>query len=108
MIERYTTPDMGRIWSDQNKYATWQKVEITVTEVLCDMGIVPKDAVKVINENWDEVLEAILEIKNISLTLNQNTNIVRIHKKEVIEAQEAYNAKRKAELRKSIEFSKFY
>jgi len=62
--------------------------------------------VKVINENWDEVLEAILEIKNISLTLNQNTNIVRIHKKEVIEAQEAYNAKRKAELRKSIEFSK--
>ena len=62
--------------------------------------------VKVINENWDEVLEAILEIKNIGLTLNQNTNIVRIHKKEVIEAQEAYNAKRKAELRKSIEFSK--
>ena len=62
--------------------------------------------VKVINENWDEVLEAILEIKNIGLTLNQNTKIVRIHKKEVIEAQEAYNAKRKAELRKSIEFSK--
>ena len=62
--------------------------------------------VKVINEKWDEVLEAILEIKNIGLTLNQNTNIVRIHKKEVIEAQEAYNTKRKAELRKSIEFSK--
>ena len=61
--------------------------------------------IKVINENWDEVLEAILEIKNIGLTLNQNTNIVRIHKKEVIEAQEIYNAKRKAELRKSIEFS---
>ena len=62
--------------------------------------------VKIINENWDEVLEAILEIKNIGLTLNENTNIVRIHKKEVIEAQEAYSAKRKAELRKSIEFSK--
>jgi len=62
--------------------------------------------VRVINENWDEVLEAILEIKNIGLTLNQNTNIVRIHKKEVIEAQEEYNRKRKAELRKSIEFSK--
>ena len=25
MIERYTTPDMGQIWSDYNKYATWQK-----------------------------------------------------------------------------------
>ena len=33
--------------------------------------------VKVIQENWDEVLAAILEIKDIGLTLNQNTNIVR-------------------------------
>jgi len=63
MIERYTTPDMGRIWSDQNKYATWQKVEITVTEVLCDMGIVPKEAVKVINEKATFSVNRINEIE---------------------------------------------
>ena len=34
MIERYTTPEMAKIWSDENKYETWKKVEIIVTEVL--------------------------------------------------------------------------
>ncbi len=63
MIERYTTPDMGRIWSDHNKYATWQKVEITVTEVLSDMGMVPKEAVKVINEKAAFSVERINEIE---------------------------------------------
>ena len=63
MIERYTTPDMGRIWSDQNKYATWQKVEITVTEVLSDMGFVPKEAVKVINEKATFSVDRINEIE---------------------------------------------
>ena len=50
MIDRYTTPEMTRIWSEQNKFETWKKVEITVTEVLSDRGEVPKEAVKVINE----------------------------------------------------------
>ena len=63
MIERYTTLDMGRIWSDQNKYATWQKVEITVTEVLSDMGLVPKEAVKVINEKAAFSVDRINEIE---------------------------------------------
>ena len=63
MIERYTTPDMGRIWSDQNKYATWQKVEITVTEVLSDMGVVPKGVVKVINEKASFSVDRINEIE---------------------------------------------
>jgi len=63
MIDRYTTPEMGHIWSDQNKYKTWQDVEITVTEVLCDMGKVPKDAVKVIKEKASFSVERILEIE---------------------------------------------
>ena len=63
MIERYTTTDMGRIWSDHNKYETWKKVEITVTEVLSDMGVVPKEAVKVINEKATFSVERINEIE---------------------------------------------
>ena len=50
MIERYTTPEMARIWSDENKYVIWKEVEITVTEVLSDRGEVPKEAVKVIKD----------------------------------------------------------
>ena len=48
MIDRYTTKEMGRIWSDDNKYATWLKVEIAVSEVLSDMGKVPKASIDVI------------------------------------------------------------
>ena len=63
MIERYTTPEMAKIWSDENKYETWKKVEITVTEVLSDRGDVPKEAVKVINEKATFSVERILEIE---------------------------------------------
>jgi len=61
---------------------------------------------RILNENWDSVLEAILEIKNIALTLNPSTNIVRIHSKEVLTSQEEYKRKRKAEVRLSMELSK--
>ncbi len=63
MIDRYTTPEMARIWSEENKFQTWQKVEITVTEVLSDRGEVPKEAVKVINEKAAFSVERILEIE---------------------------------------------
>jgi len=53
MIERYATPDMSRIWSDQNKYETWKNVEIAVLEVLTDMGKVPKESLDVIKEKAD-------------------------------------------------------
>ena len=63
MIDRYTTPEMAKIWSDENKYETWKKVEITVTEVLSDRGNIPKEAVKVINEKAAFSVERILEIE---------------------------------------------
>ncbi|MDP6570421.1 MAG: adenylosuccinate lyase [Candidatus Marinimicrobia bacterium] len=63
MIDRYTTPEMARIWSEENKFQTWQKVEITVTEVLSDRGEVPEEAVKVINEKAAFSVERILEIE---------------------------------------------
>ena len=66
MIDRYTTPEMSQIWSEQNKFETWKKVEITVTEVLSDRGEVPKEAVKVINEKAAFTVERILEIEKVT------------------------------------------
>ena len=63
MIDRYTTPEMAKIWSDENKYETWKKVEITVTEVLSERGDIPKEAVKVIKEKAAFSVERILEIE---------------------------------------------
>ncbi len=63
MIERYTTPEMGNIWSDQNKFEVWKTVEIAVTEVLTDRGAVPREALVVIKEKAEFSVERILEIE---------------------------------------------
>lgn len=45
MISRYTRPEMGAIWTDENKYRTWLKVEIAVCEAQAELGYVPQEAV---------------------------------------------------------------
>ena len=65
MISRYTTPEMKRIWSEENKFETWKKVEITVTEVLSERGEVPKQAVRIIKKNATFSIDRILEIEQV-------------------------------------------
>jgi adenylosuccinate lyase len=45
MIERYTLPEMGRIWSEQNKLDTWLRFEILACEAMAELGDVPREAV---------------------------------------------------------------
>jgi len=63
MIERYTTKEMGRIWSDENKYSTWLKVEIAVTEVLCEDKIVPSEDLQIIKQKAKFSVDRVLEIE---------------------------------------------
>jgi adenylosuccinate lyase len=44
MIERYTRPQMGRVWSEQNKFDKWLKVELAVCEAWAERGVIPADA----------------------------------------------------------------
>src|ERR1700680_4054996 len=62
-IPRYTRPDMGRIWSDENRFRTWLTVEVAATETLADAGMVPKDAAKAIRKRADFDLQRIHEIE---------------------------------------------
>ena len=48
MIPRYSRPEMARLWSDENRFATWLEVEIAATEVLVGRGTVPKEALAAI------------------------------------------------------------
>ncbi len=50
MIERYTRPDMGRIWSEETKYATWLRVELAVCEAYGRRGRIPPEALARIRE----------------------------------------------------------
>jgi adenylosuccinate lyase len=63
VIPRYTRPDMGRIWSEENRFRTWLAVEVAATQTLAQAGLVPKDAAKAIQERADFRVERIQEIE---------------------------------------------
>jgi adenylosuccinate lyase len=44
MIERYSRPEMARLWSQDAKYDAWLKVELAVCEVYAKRGVIPADA----------------------------------------------------------------
>ncbi len=63
MIPRYTRPEMGRIWSDQNRFQTWLDVEVAATETLAEAGMVPPEAAKAIREKGGFDLDRINQIE---------------------------------------------
>jgi adenylosuccinate lyase len=63
MIERYTRPEMGAIWTSQNKFQKWLDVEIAVCEVHAAMGTIPADAVDTIKKRASFSVERIEEIE---------------------------------------------
>src|SRR5580698_3519210 len=51
MIARYTRPEMGRIFSDENRFAQWLEVELAASEALAEIGDVPKEAAAALREH---------------------------------------------------------
>jgi len=81
MIERYTLPEMGAIWSPQNKFQKWLDVEIAVCEVHAEDGTIPNDALEQIKSKAAFTVERINEIEKttdhdvIAFTTNLAENI---------------------------------
>ncbi|MGE5405489.1 MAG: adenylosuccinate lyase [Candidatus Saccharibacteria bacterium] len=44
MIERYTLPEMGRIWSEENKLRNWMQIEVLACEAWANLGVIPLEA----------------------------------------------------------------
>jgi adenylosuccinate lyase len=66
MIPRYTSPEMGRIWSDQRKYDTWLQVELAAVDAMARAGIVPADAAREIRERAGFDIERIEQIEQVT------------------------------------------
>ncbi len=81
MIERYTLPEMGAIWSLQNKFQKWLDVEIAVCEVHAEDRIIPQDALEQIKSKAAFTVERVNEIEKttdhdvIAFTTNLAENI---------------------------------
>ena len=63
MIPRYTRPEMGRIWSDQNKFQQWLEVELAASEALAELGVVPAEAARLLRAHAGFDVARILEIE---------------------------------------------
>lgn len=81
MIERYTLPEMGAVWSLGNKFQKWLDVEIAVCEVHAEDGTIPAEAVDEIKAKAAFTVERIAEIEKttdhdvIAFTTNLAENI---------------------------------
>jgi adenylosuccinate lyase len=63
MIERYTRPEMGAIWTEENRFQAWLEVEILACEAWAELGDIPKEDVKVLREKASFDIERIKEIE---------------------------------------------
>ena len=63
MIARYTRPQMGQIWSDENKYRQWLNVELAAAEALSERGQVPPEAARDLRQHADFDVSRIFEIE---------------------------------------------
>jgi adenylosuccinate lyase len=81
MIERYTLPEMGSVWSLHNKFQKWLDVEIAVCEVHAEDGTIPAEAVDEIKSKAAFTVDRINEIEKttdhdvIAFTTNLAENI---------------------------------
>ena len=66
MIERYTLPEMGRVWSEAHKYELWCQVELMVLEAHARAGVVPADSVAPVRRATPPTPEAVAEIEAVT------------------------------------------
>ncbi len=66
MIERYTLPEMGRVWSEAHKYELWCRVEVLVLEAQARAGTVPADSVGPVRSAPPPTPEAVAAIEAVT------------------------------------------
>jgi len=65
MIERYTRPEMGKIWTDENRYGKWLEVELAVCEAWARLGKIPRPALRTIKARAGFSVERIDAIEKV-------------------------------------------
>ncbi|NNU85005.1 adenylosuccinate lyase [Geobacillus sp. BMUD] len=63
MIERYTRPEMGAIWTEENRFQAWLEVELLACEAWAELGVIPKEDVRRLRENASFDVNRIKEIE---------------------------------------------
>ncbi len=89
MIERYSRPQMKKVWSDKSKFDKWLKVEIAVCEAWAEQGAIPREAIPKIREascdlkRMDEILkethhDVTAFLKSVSESLGDESRFIHL------------------------------
>ncbi len=65
MIDRYTRPEMGALWSEENRYRKWLAVELAVCEAWAELGRIPPSSLQRIRQKADFSVPRIEEIERV-------------------------------------------
>ncbi|HEX2414079.1 MAG TPA: adenylosuccinate lyase [Thermoleophilaceae bacterium] len=66
MIERYTRPEMGAVWSQRRKLESWLEVELAVVEALAEQGVVPEEDAAGIRDRASFTVEEVAEREKVT------------------------------------------
>jgi adenylosuccinate lyase len=66
VIERYTRPEMGAVWSERRKLDAWLQVELAVVDVLAQQGVVPEEDAAAIRDRASFTVEAVKEREQVT------------------------------------------
>ena len=66
MIERYTRPEIGAVWSEGRKLQTWLEVELAAVDALAEQGVVPDDDAASIRDRAAFTVEAVKEREKVT------------------------------------------
>src|SRR3974377_397348 len=66
MIDRYMPQDFEEIWSEENMFRTWLRVELEVCRILCEKGWIPRESMNTIEQKATFSVERIKEIENVT------------------------------------------
>jgi adenylosuccinate lyase len=66
VIERYTRPELGAVWSERRKLDTWLQVELAVVDVLAEQGVVPDEDAAAIRDRASFTVEAVKEREQVT------------------------------------------
>jgi adenylosuccinate lyase len=66
VIERYTRPEMGAVWSEQRKLETWLQVELAAVEALAEQGVVPEDDAATVRDRAAFTVDAVRDRERVT------------------------------------------
>jgi len=84
MIPRYSRPEMAAIWSPESRFRIWFEIEAHATEALAELGVVPKEAAKVVREKGDKAVFDVKRIDAIEAEVKHDVIAFLTHLAEIV------------------------